>query len=267
MQKTLSISILSGKGGVGKSNLALNLGFALQQKGKRVLLMDCDMGLANIDVLLGLTPKYHLQDMLLSNLPPQKVLVKLAEGYDLLPANSGLLKFADIDNDTAETLRQKINPLAAGYDYVFLDLGAGIAPTVLTFGAMTALRAVVITPEPTSLTDSYALIKVLSYKYGIKDFSVLVNQVESREEAKKTFDRINAACERFLEFSPHNLGEIRLDRFVTEAVRKQGPFVELFPHAPASIDCHKVADTLQTLRGPWLPGDEEDEALRKVLEI
>ena len=250
--KTISVSVLSGKGGVGKSNLALNLCYGLHQIGHSVLLMDCDMGLANIDVLLGIAPQKHVQDILINNQDPSSVLVPIgpagSAGFDLLPANSGLAEFVDLDSGARSILRDRINPLAARYDFLCLDIGAGISSTALGFGAMTSLRLVVVTPEPTSLTDSYAMIKVMIIRYHVQDFFVLVNQVESKEEARQTYNRLAAVCKRFLNFTPTYFGHVRLDRTLIEAVRKQTPLLQLTPRSPAAVDCMNLASTLRCQR-------------------
>jgi len=257
---TLSLAILSGKGGVGKSNLALNICYALHQMGYPVLLIDCDMGLANMDVLLGIAPQQHMQDILISNRDPADVLMPIGSAggsrFDLMPANSGMAEFAELDVAARTILREKINPLASGYDFVCLDIGAGISGTATGFAAMTALRIIVVTPEPTSLTDSYAMIKVLSSRHKVQDFYVLVNQVESPAEGKQTYNRLSAVCKRFLGFAPAYLGEVRSDRIVTEAVRKQKPFIQLAPLSPASVDCMALANSLQRLREGMLRMEE-----------
>ena len=250
---TISLSILSGKGGVGKSNLALNICYALHQLGHPVLLIDCDMGLANMDVLLGIAPQQHIQDILISNRNPSEVLVSIGlpsnnAKLDLMPANSGMAEFAELDTGARSILRDKINPLASKYDFLCLDIGAGISATAIGFAAMTALRIVVITPEPTSLTDSYAMMKVLTSRHNVQDFYILVNQVESPAEGKLTYNRLSAVCKRFLGFAPAYLGEIRSDRAVTEAVRKQKPLMQISPLAPAAVDCMAAAQNLQRLR-------------------
>ncbi len=254
---TLSIAVLSGKGGVGKSNLALNLCYSLHQRSHTVLLMDCDMGLANMDVLLGIAPESHLQDILLSNKNPREILMPIGPqnsgGFDLLPANSGMSGLTELDPAALEILRNSINPVAVDYDFLVLDIGAGISPTALGFGAMAVMRILVVTPEPTSLTDGYALMKVLSNKHGITSFHILVNQVESSQEGKRTFNRLSAVCEKFLQFTPTYLGHIRLDNQVTAAVRKQRPFIELYPNTPASLDCKQTVQTLCTARKQRLP--------------
>ena len=257
---TISLAVLSGKGGVGKSNLALNICYALNQMGYPVLLIDCDMGLANMDVLLGIAPQQHMQDILVSNRDPAEVLVPIGNAggarLDLMPANSGMAEFAELDVAARTILREKINPLASGYDFVCLDIGAGISGTATGFAAMTALRIIVVTPEPTSLTDSYAMIKVLSSRHKVQDFYVLVNQVESPAEGKQTYNRLSAVCKRFLGFAPAYLGEVRSDRIVTEAVRKQKPFIQLAPLSPASVDCMALANSLQRLREGMLRMEE-----------
>ena len=253
---TISISVLSGKGGVGKSNLALNLCYGLHQIGHSVLLMDCDMGLANMDVLLGIAPQKHVQDILIKNQAPSSVLVPIgppgSSGLDLLPANSGMAEFVDLDVGARTILRDRINPLAARYDFLCLDIGAGISSTALGFGAMTSLRLVVVTPEPTSLTDSYAMIKVMMARYNVHDFFVLVNQVESEAEARQTYNRLAAVCQRFLGFAPAYLGEVRLDRTLVEAVRKQTPLLQLAPRSPAAVDCMNLASILHRQRESML---------------
>ncbi|MDR2123840.1 MAG: MinD/ParA family protein [Desulfovibrio sp.] len=267
-RKSVSFSILSGKGGVGKSNLALNISCGLHLLGRKVLLIDCDMGLANMDVLLGVTPGKHLQDILINNQDPAEILIPFGAegrpGLDLLPANSGMAGFVDLDAGARSMLREKLNPLACAYDFICLDIGAGISPTVLNFASMTTLRLVVVTAEPTSLTDSYALMKVLSARYDVTDFHIIVNMAESREEAKRTFSRLAAVCERFLGFTPSFLCEIRADKVLTDAVRKQRPLMELAPRSPASRDCMAAAEKLDKMRGVLSAGGALDTPLRNV---
>ena len=267
---TVSFSVLSGKGGVGKSNLALNLCYCLHQLGNTVLLMDSDMGLANIDVLLGISPDGDIQDIFLENKSPSDILVPIGpsgtEGFDLLPANSGMAAFADLEAEARNLLREKLNPLADRYDFFALDVGAGISPTALSFGAMTTVRVVVITPEPTSLTDSYALMKVLSATHDITNFHLLVNQVESHAEGKQTYNRLALVCERFLGFRPEYLGPVRSDRMVTESVRKQKPFSQVNPKSPASEDCMKIAEKLRDIRRSLLENRNMPEPLRDLAQ-
>ena len=233
---TLSVSLLSGKGGVGKTNVALNLACALHEQGFKILLMDCDLGLANLDVLLGITPEGNLQTALLGESKIADVLCPVApQGFDVLPAARDLLF-------------SRLEPVLHNYDYVLMDQGAGISQTVQTFAALAAVRLVVITPEPTSLTDSYALIKVLNLHYGVRDFLVIVNQATSATEAKNAFSKLHGACRHFLHLEPVLLGHVRADKNVPEAVCRQQPLMRMAPGCPAAQDIQALAARLQRLR-------------------
>ena len=259
---TLSVSIMSGKGGVGKTNIALNLACALHQAGFSSLLMDCDMGLANLDVLLGIAPEGNIQDVLLGNAELESVLHKVEpKGFDVLPAASGVPELADMDADMRSLLLNRLNPVLGRYDYVFMDLGAGITDMVQSFAAMAALRVVIVTPEPTSLTDSYALIKVMAARHGVRDFMVVVNQVESRKEQEMTFNRLHAACQRFLGIEPVLLGAVRSDPKLVEAVRRQEPLMRWAAGSPAGEDLQNIAARLQRIRINMLDFIEKREIL------
>jgi len=241
---TLSVSILSGKGGVGKTNIALNLGFALRELGQTLVLLDADLGLANLDVLLGLSPEKNLQD-LLSGASAESIVVPLAkEGFVFLPSASGVAELVEMDEDVQAMLLGKLDALFRQYNFLLLDLGAGISPTVLSFAAMPQERIVVITPEPTSLTDSYALIKVLCTQYQVRNFQIIVNMAESDKEAKQAFKRLSQACEHFLNLPLSFLGTVHRDPMVTESVRHQVPFMKFAPTCQAAQDIREIAAKL-----------------------
>lgn len=248
--KTLSLAVMSGKGGVGKTNLSLNLSYALNTGGNSLLLMDCDLGLANLDVLLGISPESNMQDLLISGAKPSDIVIPVEGGrkFDILPAASGVPELVEMDEDMQDMLFNKITELVGSYQFLVLDLGAGINGTVLSFAAMTQLRIVVITPEPTSLTDSYALIKVLHSQHNVSDFHIVVNQASSAKEAKETFDRLNMACEKFLNIKLKSMGFVRYDPIVTEAVRRQIPFIKYAPKSDASRDILNIAVKIQRIR-------------------
>ena len=238
---TFSISVASGKGGVGKTNLALNLGFALHELGQTLVLLDADLGLANLDVLLGLSPEKNIQD-LLGGTSAESVVVPLAkDGFVFLPSASGVAELVDLDEDVQSLLLGKLDALFRQYDYLILDLGAGISPTVLSFAAMPQERIVVITPEPTSLTDSYALIKVLCTQHQIRNFQIIVNMAESEKEAKNAFTRLAQACEHFLNLPVNFLGMVHRDPMVTESVRHQVPLLKFAPNCQAARDIREIA--------------------------
>lgn len=263
---TMSLAIMSGKGGVGKSNLSLNLGYSLAQKNYALLLMDCDLGLANLDVLLGITPEQNLQDVLLSGADVKNAIISLEkntkEAFDILPAASGVPELTDMNNDMRDLLIKRINPSLRGYDIILMDLGAGIHGTVQSFAAMAAIRIIVLTPEPTALTDAYALIKVLSQDLGVRDFLVVVNDVASRKEEEITFKRLEMACQKFLNINPVLLGGVRHDVKLQESVLRQKPLLELFPESNAAQDIGTLAERILKIYTRMEPHLEGQEPLR-----
>lgn len=263
MNSTMSVAVLSGKGGVGKTNLTLNLAYALFKDGYKSLLMDCDMGLANLDVLLGITPEGNIQDVLLGETKIEDVLHAIEpSGLDVLPAASGVPEFNDLNPDRRELLVNRLSPLLGKYDYVFMDIGAGISDTVQTFAAMAATRLVVITPEPTSLTDSYALIKVLNKRFGLADYRIVVNEVVSAKEAKSAYEKLAGACKHFLNVDLKYLGHVRTDKKLQEAVCRQQPLMSYAPGSPAAQDIQAIAGRLQSARLNMLDWLDAHEILK-----
>lgn len=263
---TMSVAIMSGKGGVGKTNFALNLGYSLAQKGYAMLLMDCDLGLANLDVLLGITPDQNLQDVLLSGADVKNAIVSLEKdtpkAFDILPAASGVPELTDMNNDMRDLLIKRINPALNDYQFILMDLGAGIHGTVQSFAAMAAVCVIVLTPEPTALIDAYALIKVLSQDLNVKDFLIVVNDVANQKEEEATFKRLEMACQKFLFVNPVLLGSVRHDLKLQEAVLLQKPLVELYPESPAAKDIDIISERLLKVYARMEPYLEEQEPLR-----
>lgn len=246
---TMSIAILSGKGGVGKTNLALNLARTLYMKKESTLLIDCDLGLANLDVLLGLHAEHTLHDILADQIQPEQALIAIEEnGFDFIPAASGLPELIQMDEDQLALLFSQLESLLLNYKYLFLDLGAGISPTVLSFANLAHVRIVVITPEPTSITDGYAVLKVLNAQYGLTDFHILVNQVTSKAEYELASRRICEASSHFLGFTPKIIGFVQHDKAVLDGVIKQIPFTKLAPKSVASKNVQEIAEKIIKLR-------------------
>jgi flagellar biosynthesis protein FlhG len=246
---TLSIALISGKGGVGKTNISLGLGYALYEADHPTMLMDCDLGLANLDVLLGLTPERNLQDLLKHDVHPQDVLLSIEpDGLDFLPAASGVPELVELDEDLRSLLFEKLRGLMGGYDCLLLDLGVGINRTVLAFAAMTHMRVVIINPEPTSLTDSFAIIKVLHSRHGITDFHVVVNMCADEDEGQETFDRLSSACSTFLGLEIKLLGIVRHDPAVREAIRRQVPVFKFDSKSRAVTDIKAIGARIAAFR-------------------
>ncbi len=229
------IAVASGKGGVGKTNLVVNLAVALARAGQRVCILDADLGLANVDVLLGLTPQASLLHVLRGERRLVDVIVDGPAGVRVIPAASGVEELTALT--TAERLRllDEVDALADGLDVLLVDTAAGISSNVLYFTAAAAEALIVVTAEPTSLTDAYALIKVLALRYGRREFLVVVNMAADAADASATFQRLARVAERFLCVRLEYQGYVPYDDAVPRAVRQQQPVVELAPGTPASV--------------------------------
>lgn len=246
--QTLSVAILSGKGGVGKSNVTLNLALSLQQSGASVLVVDGDLGLANVDVLMGFTPDGTIWDVLQGRMTIDRVLHTDASGLHVLPAASGTGQQAQLDSKSCQLLLKTLRPLAERHDFVLLDLGAGLSETVRLLARSAAVQLVVTTPEPTAITDAYALLKVLGKAHHLDHFQVVINNVQDPEEVSLTRTRLLGAARKFLQVEARLIGTIRHDPLLQEAVCKRTPLLRLYPDCPAATDIAAIAKKLKSLR-------------------
>lgn len=229
------ISVTSGKGGVGKTNVVVNLALALTRLGKRVLVLDADLGLANIDVLLGLAPRYTVEHLFGREKSFSEILIEGPGGMRIMPASSGVSDLVDLNETQKLFLLEEVDLMAEDIDVLLIDTGAGISSNVLYFNMAAQESIVITTPEPTSMTDAYALMKVLSTRCKKKDFMMLVNFVSNEEEAKGVFKKISRVADHFLKsLSIDYLGFIPFDEKLPLAVRSQKPVLEIFPKAPSS---------------------------------
>ena len=238
------IAITSGKGGVGKTHIAANLACILSGMGKRVLVLDADAGLANIDIILGLKPKYNLHHVLTGEKTMPEVIVSGPGGIGILPAASGIQEMTNLSRGQKFTLLDELNALSEDIDLMLIDTAAGIADNVMYFNMAAKEIVVVVSPEPTSMTDAYALIKVLYKAYGEKRFMLLVNMVKNADEAGRVYRRLSRATEHFLDVFIDYLGYIPQDRSVREAILQQKPLVKIYPSSPASKSLFSVAEKL-----------------------
>jgi flagellar biosynthesis protein FlhG len=228
------IAVTSGKGGVGKTNLSVNLAYFLTKLKKKVLMLDADVGLANIDVILGLTPQYNLYHVLRGEKSIREIMVEGPGGMLILPASSGIQEMTNLSQGNRLSLIDEIKTLQDRVDFMLIDTGAGIASHVMYFNMAAQEIIVVTTPEPTAITDAYALIKVLHQRHAKEHFRLLVNMVKTEEEAKEVFTRLNQATNHFLNISVEYFGHVAYDGHISDSIRKQQPFVTLFPDTPAA---------------------------------
>ncbi len=238
------IAVTSGKGGVGKTNISANLAHLLTKMKKKVLVLDADVGLANIDVILGLTPQFNLYHVLTGEKTLNEVIVQGPGGFMILPSASGIQEMSDLSKGHKLTLIDEIKSLQEKLDFMLIDTGAGIAGNVMYFNMAAQEIIVVTSPEPTAITDAYAMIKVLNQRHAKERFRVLVNMVKSEEEAREVFARLNQATSHFLNVTVEYLGHVLQDDHITNAVRKQKPFVSLFPNSPASRCLQTLAEKI-----------------------
>jgi flagellar biosynthesis protein FlhG len=248
-----ALAVASGKGGVGKTNVVVNLGLALQQRGRRVIILDADLGLANVDTLLGLNPGATLRNVLRGECDIRDALVTGPAGLQVVPAASGFEELTQLTQDQRLLLLEQVDRLEGAFDVLLIDVGAGISSNVLFFATAAQETLVVVTPDPTSLTDAYALIKVLSTRYAEHAFTVLVNMVRNEWEARRTFTQLLRVAERFLHVSLRYAGHLPHDPEVAEAVRRQQAVLEFAPGSAAARAFGDLAERVIASPGATAP--------------
>jgi len=239
------LAIASGKGGVGKTWLAISLVHAMAKAGKRALLFDGDFGLANVDVQLGLMPERDLANVLSGEISLEQATLSYAEGgFDILAGRSGSGNLASLDGEKLHLLRSELLLLSGKYDQVVVDLGAGISKSVQTFSEDFSKTLVILTDEPTSLVDAYAYIKLRTARQRNPEIEIVVNQAKNVQDGERTFATLRRACENFLSFSPPLAGIIRSDPHVRDSIRAQTPILIRHPSSDAAKDVEALAKKL-----------------------
>ena len=234
------ITVTSGKGGVGKTNVSLNLALYLASRGYRVCLFDADLSLANINILLNLYPEYNLEDVILKRRELKDIIIRDYEGIDIIPGSSGVEQMANLEADEINYLVGLFSALDK-YDFFIFDTSAGVSKNVISFCMAATEIILVTTPEPTALTDAYALLKVLSLNGYRSSVMVVVNQSKNSNIANVVFNTLREAVQKYLPIKLLPLGVIFNDHHVTEAVKQQKPFVRLYPNCIASKSIRNIA--------------------------
>ena len=239
------IAVASGKGGVGKTFMSITLSHAFARRGQRTLLFDGDLGLANIDIQLGLMPKYDLGSVIAGKLSLNQAAIPFdGGGFDVIAGRSGSGSLANIPLSRLQILGEDLSLVAARYDRIVLDLGAGVEKSVRQLARAADTILVVTSDEPTALTDAYAFIKVTVLERPNTDIRIVVNASNSAREGDRTYQTLNKACQSFLKFSPPLAGVVRRDARVREAIRNQTPILTRSPTSEAAVDIEAIADRL-----------------------
>lgn len=267
MRPVQVIAVSGGKGGVGKSHIAVNLSIALAEMRRRVILLDADLGLANVDVLLGLKAKHTLSDVLDGELSLRDVLVNGPGGLKIVPAASGVQRMTMLGPREHAGLIHAFSELSDQVDTLVIDTAAGISDTVVSFVRAANEVLVVVCDEPSSITDAYALIKVLNRDHGLQRFRVAANMTRTAGEGKTMFNKLNGVCERFLEVTLQYEGHVPFDENVRKAVQQQKALLELAPQSKASRAIRELAENVDQWPPPSAPTGRLEFFVERLLQV
>ncbi|MCS7150213.1 MAG: MinD/ParA family protein [Caldimicrobium sp.] len=244
-----SFSIASGKGGVGKTSFVINIALALEYLGQKVLILDADLGLANVDIMLGLAPKFDIRYVLSGQLQLKDILLETEYGFTIVPAGSGINELTQLNTAQKLILKTQMEEAFKPYDFLFIDISAGISDNVLFFSQLADERIVLVTPEPTSMADAYAYLKVAYRKCRIKNFNIVINMAKDDSEGKRIYQQLLYVCEKFLpDIKLSLLGILHYDECVKKSIRSQIPFLKYCPDAKISTKVKEIAYKLINLK-------------------
>ena len=257
---TRLVTVTSGKGGVGKSNFTLNFALGLIEKGQKVVIFDVDVGFANLDVLMGISSKHNLLELLEPGRTVSDIMEKGPNGLEFIPGGSGFTQLMQLDDEKLDTLFSRLEDLQGYADTILFDTGAGVSNESMRFMLASDEVLLVTTPEPTAITDAYAVIKMIHSKNPQTNIRLVINRVSSEKEGKGTADKLSMVAKRFLDMELTTLGYVHDDGIVTKAVKQQKPFFLSYPHSQASKGIrdlvnsylradHRKADTVGGIRG------------------
>jgi flagellar biosynthesis protein FlhG len=238
-------AVTSGKGGVGKTNIVGNLAITYQRMKKRVLIFDADLGLANIDIIFGINPKYTIEDVIKGEKELSQIIATGPEGVAIIPASSGVQELSHLTEGHKINLLNEFDLLNNMYDILLIDTGAGISSNVMYFNLAAQDRIIVVTPEPTSITDAYALIKVMFKHHGTNKFIILMNMVSNEKEAMSVYKHLSRVVEKFMgSISLDYAGYIPYDKHLHESISRREPVTCCYPQSSSSQSFKKLAEYL-----------------------
>ncbi|ODN43989.1 cobyrinic acid a,c-diamide synthase [Piscirickettsia litoralis] len=264
-KSTQVIAITGGKGGVGKTNISVNLSIALARQGQSVMLLDADLGLANVDVLLGIHPEYNIADVLKGNCALDDIIVEGPAGVKIIPSASGLQKMSELSTREHATLIQAFNHLTVSLDTLIVDTAAGISDAVVSFSRASHEVVVVVCDEPTSITDAYALIKLLSTEYDMRRFRILANMVKNSQQGEQLFEKMIAVTDRFLDVMLQYVGALPFDPYIRRAVQKQKAVVEVYPRSEAAVALTTLAQQIQQWQTPNVANGQTEFFVERLI--
>ena len=242
------IAVTSGKGGVGKTSISVNLALQLREQGKKVVILDADFGLANVEIMLGIRPQYNLADLIYRNMSIEEIITDGPMGIGFISGGSGVQDLVNLDKDKLKKLIAKLVKLDSLYDVVIIDTGAGISDSVIEFVLSSPEVLLVVTPEPTSITDAYSLLKAVNRKKDFnreqKSIKVITNRVEHADEGKEIFEKISIVVSKFLNINLEYLGYIPLDKIIGDAVIEQKPISISAPNSEPAIRIRNICNKL-----------------------
>ena len=235
------IAVASGKGGVGKTNVSVNLALAMVAEGKRVMLLDADLGLANVDIMLGLHPEYNLSHVISGDRTLEEIIVDGPGGLQVVPASSGTQNMAELTPAQHAGMIQAFSEIGHDLDVMIIDTAAGIADSVVSFTRAAQEVVIVVCDEPASITDAYALIKLLNRDYGIQRFRVLSNMTHSMQEGRELFNKMVKVTDRFLDVTLDFMGTVPYDEYLRKALQKQKAVIDAYPRSKAAMAFKNLA--------------------------
>lgn len=260
------IAVTSGKGGVGKTNVSINLALSLLREGKQVLLMDADLGLANVDVLLGLHPRYNLTHVISGERTLEEVVVDGPGGLRVVPASSGIQSMTELSRAEHAGLIRAFSELSQNIDVLLIDTAAGISDSVVSFARAAQEVLVVVCDEPASITDAYAMIKLLNTDYGIHRFRIVANMVQDAQEGRELYNKLVKVTDRFLDATLDFVGAVPYDEYLRKAVQRQKAVVEAYPRSKAASAFKNIAQKVDKWPVPSSAGGHVEFFMERLVK-